>query len=114
MRGLGIVGGPVLGLAQQHVPGDGSLHAGQETTVLAEEGEPHLLFGAEAHQRRTDQHVAETHDAGDGQHRHPQLDLLLDAHHHGLGLEVQVGTLGGDEQRVQVLLHGSPFRQAAR
>ena len=61
---------------------------------------------AEAHEDGRAGDAAEAYDGAYVMDRDSEFGLFFDANGYGLAFFAEVGTLGGDEESVEVLLHG--------
>lgn len=103
----GPVAEPVLLAAQQHVAGDGALHAGEKAAVLGEEGDADAALAAERQHGRRAGDLAPADEAFEGVHGDAETGLAVHLDGDGLAVAMEVGARRHDVERVQELSHGS-------
>ena len=96
----GVVGGAVLGLAQQDVAADRPFQPGTETARVGEPDDGLAVFGASPQQGGAEHDVIEQYEAANVVQRH--LQALGVVHHDadGVALKPQIGIGGGDVEGV--------------
>jgi len=78
------------------------------TMVVAtlQERDPDTALATEPEEERAHRDLAETDDAAQGMDGDAQAGLVLDPHQDGVSLLGEIGALGSDVERIQVMLHG--------
>lgn len=103
-----IVGGAVLGAAEQDVSGCESVGAGEEFAVGRVEGKGDMGFGTGCHKGGAGGDVvAKADDAIEVEQGDPEFGVAVLADFHGFTVFAQVGFLKGDEQGVEMGLQGA-------
>ena len=94
-----------LGDAEEDVAGDGAGGAGEEASVLGEEGYGDAAFGAEVQQEGGAHDVAERDEAGERVDGQPQQNGAVLFGDDGFALLPEVDALRLDVEGVEQLLH---------